>query len=627
MGRETFVSIPLFRNTLKAELLMCGIAGIVHRRPAGICHQRLATAARLLHHRGPDDTGFAVYGRVALVHTRLSIIDLAGGHQPLESSDRQLALVANGEIYNYRELFAEWQTTGWAPRTRSDCEAILQAYAEVGLDGLKLLNGMFAFALHDRSTGSLILGRDRLGIKPLFYTVQPDFVAFASEIKGLLALLPQTPSVSPAALYQYLENKFISGEETIFQGIRRVPPGCCLSVSADLATQMHRYWSAAEVVPQKIKQEEAEERFEMLMAHVMEEHMRSDVPFGLFLSGGVDSATLCALLHAHGAGPIRTYSVGYKDTAKRNELGDAARIAGIFGTQHEELLLDTEDLFRRIPLMIHAADELMLDDAALPTSLLAERAARDLKVVFTGEGGDEVFAGYGRYRRTWMQRFLANLIAPGSGGFRTRKSWSSGEEKDLFSDPLHAVAGAGRAPFIASWRKTPKGWSHLQRAQFTDMETELVDDFLVKADRALMSFGLEGRVPFLDHRIVEFGLSLPDSLKIQGRVGKLFLRRWALKDLPRDHLFQTKRGFHVPVAGFFTPPVLQRLAIVLPQSRAIREYFNPTGVSWLVQQVLVGGEGIGKLWRLMHFAIWHRMFVEEPILRPAPGEDPLQWLV
>ncbi len=606
---------------------MCGIAGIIHRHPEGINRDRLESAARALRHRGPDDCGVVVHGRVGLVHTRLSIIDLAGGHQPIDSVDGRLALVANGEIYNYLELFSDWESRGRHLKTRSDSEAILHAYAEGGPDGMQALNGMFAFALHDRPSETLTLGRDRLGIKPLFYAIQPDFLAFASEIKGLLALLPNTPDLNPTALVQYLENKFCSGEDTIFKGVRRVPPGCCLTISSDLSTVLHRYWRATDVLPQKMTQGEAEERFDALMAQVMMEHMRSDVPFGLFLSGGVDSATVCALLHRYQAGPVQTYSVGYRQTEKRNELQDAARIAGMFGARHEELLLDSDTLFRRIPHTIHAADELMLDNAALPTSLLAERAARDLKVVFTGEGGDEVFAGYGRYRRSGIQLFFANLVAPGSGGFRTRRRWPPTLSKQLFSSALLSAGGHWRTPFIESWQKSPACWSSLQRAQFTDLETELPDDLLVKVDQSLMSFGLEGRVPFLDHRVVEFGLSLPDSLKVQGRVGKVFLRRWALKYLPEEHLFQTKKGFHAPVAGFFTPAVLRQFASLLPRNRGVREFFNPSAVSEMIQQHLAGArQWTGMLWAVMYFAIWHRMFVEEPSRVPGPNEDPMQWL-
>jgi asparagine synthase (glutamine-hydrolysing) len=606
---------------------MCGIAGIIHRRPEDIRRDRLKAAARALRHRGPDDCGVVVHGRVGLAHTRLSIIDLAGGHQPIESADDRLSLVANGEIYNYLELFAGWESRGRKLKTRSDSEAILHAYAEGGADGMKALNGMFAFALHERPSDTLILGRDRLGIKPLFYAIQPEFVAFSSEIKGLLALLPNTPELNPSALVRYLENKSSSGEDTIFRGVRRVPPGCCLTISADLSLRLHRYWRATDVLPQKMTQGEAEELFDNLMAQVMKEHMRSDVPFGLFLSGGVDSATVCALLHRYQAGPVQTYSVGYKGIERRNELQDAARIAGMFGARHEELLLDSDTLFHRIPHMIYAADELMLDNAALPTSLLAERASRDLKVVFTGEGGDEVFAGYGRYRRTGIQRFFAGLIAPGSGGFRTRSRWQSALRKKLFSSALLSSGGDWRTPFIESWQKSPTCWSSLQRAQFTDIETELADDLLVKVDRSLMSFGLEGRVPFLDHRVVEFGLALPDSLKVKGRVGKLFLRRWALKYLPKEHLFQTKKGFHAPVAGFFSPAVLQQLASFLPRNRAVREFFNPSAICEMIQEHIAGKrQWTGKLWALMHFAIWHRMFVEEPTLIPGLSEDPLQWL-
>lgn len=605
---------------------MCGFAGIIHRHAGQISGARLQQAAEALRHRGPDDHGIHIDGKVGLVHTRLSIIDLAGGHQPLSAPGDGLSLVANGEVYNYLELFSEWAAAGRHPLTRSDSEAILHSYACGGVEGFRRLNGMFAFALHDRPRQRLVLGRDRLGIKPLFYTVQPDFVAFASELQALLTLLPSTPALRPEALVQYLGNEFNSGPDTIFAGLKRLPPGHCLVIDADLQVELQAYWSATAVEPLRIDQREAGERFDALMSEVMTEHQRADVPFGLFLSGGVDSAVLCALLSRSARTPLATYSVGYADTPERNELDDARRIAERFGTRHTVLELSREDLYRRIPHAIHAADELMLDYATLPTSLLAERAARDLKVVFTGEGGDEVFAGYGRYRRHPVQRFFANLGAPGSGGFRTEDKWPAGLRRALFGAPLQAAAAARRRPFIEAWQRSPERWSALQRAQYTDLDTALPDNLLVKVDRALMGFGLEGRVPFLDHRIVEFGLALPDRLKVRGDTGKWFLREWATRLLPRDHLFKVKRGFHVPIARLFTPAVLTQLLGVLPANRGVREYFVPDAVRTLIRDQLAGKRRTAQLWAVFQFALWHRMFIEDAHSRPSPEEDPVAWL-
>lgn len=484
------------------------------------------------------------------------------------------------------------------------------------------LNGMFAFALHDRRDGSLILGRDRLGIKPLFYAVEPDCVLFASEIKALLVMLSRTPAINESALLQYFENDFNSGTDTIFEGIHRVPAGSCLKIDSELRIRTQAYWQLTTVSPQTLTQSDAEAEFSALMKQVLLEHVRSDVPFGLFLSGGVDSAIICALL-AQQRAPLRTYSVGYSNTAARNELDAADRIARTFGTDHNVLMLDPASLFRRLPHVIYATDELMQDNATLPTSFLAERAGSDLKVVFTGEGGDEVFAGYGRYRKHPLQRFLANLASPGSGGFRTRGLWPRRRSARIFGRELRAVDGARRRPFIEAWQRAPSDWSALQKGQYVDIETALQDNLLVKVDRALMSFALEGRVPYLDHRVVEFGLGLPDALKVNGRTGKYFLRQWATRLLPAEHLFATKRGFHVPIDSFFTQETLLKLEQALPANQGIATWLNPEAVRELVREHAAGKHATNQLWSLVQFAIWYQLFVAHPEYSPSPDENPL----
>src|SRR4029453_2813407 len=245
--------------------------------------------------------------------------------------------------------------------------------------------------------------------------------------------------------------------------------------------------------------------------------------------------------------PVRTFTIGYPDDGADNELPEAAAIARRFGAEHTEIVLDRDAVFRRLPHTIWATDDLLQDYACLPTSFLAEYAGRELKVILTGEGGDEVFAGYGRYRRTPLQRWVKNLVAPGSGGFRTRGHWGRRWMQRPFGTGLTTAAAAHREPFITAWRVTPDVWSDVARCQYTDLCTWLPDDLLVKADRVLMAFGLEGRVPFLDHRVVEFGLGLSDELKVSGRQGKLFLKRWAERRIPREYLWRRKRGFYVPV--------------------------------------------------------------------------------
>jgi len=603
---------------------MCGIAGCILRNDTPQ-RDALERATAQLRHRGPDDRGVHIAGQVGLAHTRLSIIDLAGGHQPICSDDGRYALVANGEVYNHIELRDALHRDGCEFRTHSDSETILHAWDRHGLDGIRRLHGMFAFALHDVGSGELILGRDRLGIKPLFYAVLPDRIVFGSEIKALLPLMPQRPAIHPEALLQFLQNQFSSGRDTIFGGIQRLLPGECLRVDRDLRIERLAYWSARHVRPRAISEAEALEELEALMPQVMREHMRSDVPFGLFLSGGVDSAMLLALLSEQMQTTLRTYSVGFADSRMRDELAPATRIAAHFKAEHTELKLGREQILGRLVHSTWASDDLMRDYASLPTSLLSERAAQDLKVVFSGEGGDESFAGYRRYRPNLEARLKA-LLHPGSGGFRTRGHWRGGRARRVFGPGLKRVAAARRAPFIAAWKAAPRDWSYIQKAQYTDLTTALPDNLLVKADRMMMAFGLEGRVPFVDHRVVEFGLSLPDSLKLRGGQGKWLLKRWAERRLPRDHLYGPKRGFHVPIGEWLQGELLQGLRQKLPGNPAIREWFDSDGVRLLIDQQAAQGGAAREIWCLLQFAIWHRLFVDGPGLQPSLDEDPLEWI-
>ncbi len=604
---------------------MCGIAGIVKRHGPVAPHE-LEPAATALQHRGPDDRGEYIKGAVGLLHTRLSIIDLSGGHQPLVSADSACALSANGEVYNYLELREALTASGSNFATHSDCEVLLQGYLRDGIKHLEMVRGMFAFALHDGHRRQTWLARDRLGIKPLYYAVTSDRVVFASEIKAILTLLDRRPAVNPSALAQFLDHQFSSGRETIFKGIHRVLPGEAICINEDLALMHHRYWDANRVEPSTATPQAATTDFESLFHQVMVEHMRADVPFGLFLSGGVDSAVLLAMLQLHSPQRLQTFSVGYRDAAGEDELSQATALARRFGTDHHELRLTRDELFGRIPHVIWATDDLMRDYACLPTAALSQAAAGSLKVVFSGEGGDEVFAGYGRYRPDWFERQYKALRHPGSGGFRVRPELDAAWTRSLFAPELQVALRQHRDPVVRAWRETPPGWSDLQRRQYADLQTNLQDDLLVKADRMLMSFGVEGRVPFVDHRVVEFGLSLPDGLKVSRRGGKLFLRRWAESFVPPDHLWRHKRGFHVPIGEWLRGSFLERLATLLPRSVAVRAWCRTDTVRALLARQQHRGDVSREVFSLLQFAIWHRLFIENGHRAPSAEEDPLEWI-
>lgn len=604
---------------------MCGIFGYSSQEPLKI-NALLDEIITRLQNRGPDDSGYWTQTGVLLAHTRLSIIDLEHGHQPLVDESQGLALVANGEIYNFKERREQLEREGYHFHTHSDSEVILRAYQAHGIDALPLLNGMFAFALYDTRNKRLILARDRLGMKPLYFLKQPGRFAFASEIKALRPLLDASPAMDEGAFIQYLHNQFSSGRQTILKDIQRVLPGECLIIDENLDIRFHRYWDATQIRPHKQSMDEAMEAFASLMDQVMEEHVRSDVPYGLFLSGGVDSGLMLAELKRHQDGPLRTYSVGYHNADMDDELSAAARLARHFGTQHTEVRIDSEDLFHRIPFMTWATDELMRDYACIPTSFLAEAAGRDLKVVFTGEGGDEAFAGYGRYRESWPLRALKAFRSPGTGGFRSRGQWRHAPPQQVFSKALLNAHGARLQQIRAARARAPRDWDEITIRQYTDLVTALPDNLLTKVDRNLMAFSLEGRTPLLDHRIVEFGLSLPADLKISGGQGKRFLKRWAERDLPADLLYRPKKGFHVPVKSWLKGEFLEQLAQRLPENTGIRAWFTQDGVLDTLKRQKTHGDASREVFSLLQFAIWHKLFIEGDGSAPPMKADPLEWI-
>ncbi len=606
---------------------MCGIAGIIVAN--GVPDSAaLAAAAHSIAHRGPDGSAQLINDNVGLVHTRLAIIDLQGGDQPLTHAQLPLHLVANGEIYNYLELTEHYRSCGQSFTSASDCELILHAYAEHAANGcveqgIASLNGMFAFALYDQPQQRVILARDRLGIKPLYYAPLADRVVFSSELKGLLALMPQRPAVRTQAIADYLQNQFNSGRETVFEGIYRVLPGEYLTLNTQtLAIQHTQYWSVMAIAPRQLEQATAIAEFEPLFEQVMTEHMRSDVPYGLFLSGGIDSSLILAALDRWQSDPIRTYSIGYSGVNMADEINQAEALAKHFNTEHVSLRVTRDDLFNRIVHSIWSTDDLMRDMATLPTSLLSERAAQDLKVVFSGEGGDEAFGGYRRYAASVENWFKG--VVKGTGGFRTRGQWQSGLPAKLLGADCAAIDS--RRQFKTLWQQAPGSWSNMQRRQAIDLTTALPDNLFVKGDRTMMSFGLEGRVPFSDHRMVEFGFALPDGLKMHGTTGKQLLRQWGQSVLPAEILARPKRGFYVPVNEWLSGDFLNQLEQKIQANRIIAHWFRRGRIGELFAAQRAGKNQARHIWCLMQIAIWYQLFIERAAVTPQTQENPLDWL-
>jgi asparagine synthase (glutamine-hydrolyzing) len=614
---------------------MCGIAGI-YTPGCNIDTELPARMAAALAHRGPDGQGMFAEQGVALIHTRLSIIDLEHGQQPLYSQDRQRVLVANGEIYNHVELRQSLQGRGERFNTGSDCETILPLSASDSgpdADFAHQLEGMFAFALYDRSNGEMLLVRDRFGIKPLYYCELPGGIAFASEIKALVRVLPDKPQPNLEAVGRFLQINFASGDETAIKGIYRIPPGGFLKVLPNGSIEAGIWWSLEQALKEqpefKGDEQAALKAFDELLQDVLQKHLRSDVPVGLFLSGGVDSSILATELSrcSFGEQLPKAWSLAFNSTTVHDESEAAGAVAQACSLELEFVKSEPIKLFDQLVYAIWASDELMGDFASLPTLVLADRASQSHKVVLSGEGGDEVFAGYGRYRMPLFQRWLAQLRTPGSGGFRTKGRFNRPQALCLIKPSQQAsLFGHWRVPFIRSWKRFAS-LDRLTRMQATDIATWLADDLLVKADRMMMVKGVEGRVPFLDHRLVLFGLSLSQSLRQRGRVGKYLPRTWLRAHLPQVEQGR-KKGFSVPVADWVRSLDPVRLEQALMGSPLLVELLDRAELQGLLAKLpQMEKKLIEPVAALIQLAIWHRLFIEQSGARPPETVDPLEWLL
>lgn len=611
---------------------MCGIVGI-YTPNHSVDSTRVAQMLTRLQHRGPDGQGIFDDRDVCLGHARLSIIDLEQGQQPLKSPDQRYVLVANGEIYNHVELRAVLKQQGAEFLTGSDCEVILPLAARAPEAFIDQLNGMFAFALFDRVERSLLLVRDRFGIKPLYYLQLKDGIAFASEIKALLPLL-DTVKMQAAGVERFLQINFNAGVDTAFASIKRLLPGQALHVDAEGRQTLRNWWSLSEALATQVAFQgsmgEAVEQFDQCLQQSLTEHLRSDVPVGLFLSGGVDSGILATQLGrtSLSSGRPKAWSLGFPSTSVHDEVHAAQATADASGIELALIRMDPSDLFKHWVYSIWAMDELMGDFASLPTLMLADAAAHSHKVVLMGEGGDEVFAGYGRYRMPWLQSAWHALKTPGTGGFRTRGRFDKASLSALLSPSVRAgMKQNWREPFIDAWQ-AGKGLDPLTRRQYVDMQTWLADDLLLKADRMLMVKGVEGRVPFLDHRLVLMGLSLPAHLKIQQRLGKQVPRAWLQKHQKAFNASGKKKGFSVPVTDWIQGLSRQKLASALLSSAIIQDVCQVQELALRLQSSAPIDKSLAEaLAVLLQLAVWSKLFLEGDGLAPPYSIDPLDWLL
>jgi asparagine synthase (glutamine-hydrolysing) len=570
---------------------MCGIVGLMSldgsAPPVGL----IDLMAESIAHRGPDGRGDYRQGDLAMAQMRLAIIDLATGDQPLYEP-RGAALVANGEIYNYVELRQDMADVAFA--TASDCEPPLHLFRREGLAFLDRLRGMYTIALHDPTEGRLLLARDPFGIKPLYLLRTEQFFAFASEPHAFLVAGLVEPAVDTKARDELLQLQFTTGEQTPFTGITRLRPGEALVVSRGKVVERRLRQALPAGPPCRIGEDEALAELDRILLDSVAVHQRSDVPYGMFLSGGVDSSALLAAMARLNERSVRAYTIGFPGTAVTDERDHARVVARAVGAEHVEVSFEEADFWSLLPQVAAAMDDPAADYAVLPTYKLAREAARKVKVILSGEGGDEMFGGYGRYRSA-MRPWLI-----GGRGMRMR---------GIF-DGLDVLRGGGhwRDGFAAAEIAARQGdRSRLQAAQATDVADWLPNDLLLKLDRCLMAHAIEGRTPFLDPQVADFALCLPDRLKVRDGKGKWLLRRWLEKNLPEADPFSAKRGFTVPVGEWIARRGAE-LGPLVARQPGVAEVCRPGAVERLFRAT---GKREGfAAWTLLFYALWHRHHIE-----------------
>lgn len=577
---------------------MCGIGGYMTIDGSAPPLQVLTDMLRALGHRGPDGEGRYMAGGIGMAHTRLAIIDLDTGDQPLYEPGGAV-LVANGEIYNYIELREELADAPLA--THSDCEPALFLYRKLGPQYAARLRGMFAIALFDPKQDRLFLTRDPFGIKPLYYAEIEGGLLFASEPGALLATGLITPVVRQSAANELLQLQFTTGRETVFEGVNRVLPGETLEVVRGRVVERHRQRALPSGGFENWDESTALNELDRVLFESVAIHQRSDVPYGLFLSGGIDSSVLLACMARLNEQPVRAFTAGFTGTGVHDERAHARLLAKHVGAEHVEVDVSEKDFWKLLPEIVSFVDDPAADYAIVPTYKLAAEAAKELKVVLCGEGGDELFAGYGRYRSVLRPLWL---------GGRTMRPRGFLEGLGL----LRGETAAWRDGIIAAEvRVADATRTKLQRAQALDCEDWLPNDLLIKLDRCLMAHGLEGRTPLLDPEVARVAFSLPDRLKIvrgKGK-GKYLLRQWLQKILPQAEPFSPKRGFTVPV-GEWIGADARRLAPLLARQPGIMELCHPEPVEALIRS-LEGSRHRGRngiaAWMLLFYALWHQVHI------------------
>ncbi len=625
---------------------MCGIHGLIHLDGSPVEPRLLSAMGDVTTHRGPDDEGMHIDGAAGIAMRRLSIIDLEGGHQPLSNVEGTLWLVCNGEIYTYRELRVELQAQGHVFKTGSDSEVLLHGYAQAGDAFVQRCNGMFDFALWDARRRRLLIGRDRIGVKPLYVAQDGRRLAFATEAKALLQLPGMRTALNHGVLSDYLHLGYVPAPHSIFKGIRKLPPATLLAVEGGQVTEW-RWWRLPERIEQGVSDAEWAERVRVGIDRSVHMQMVSDVPIGAFLSGGVDSSAVVAAMARHSSGPIKTYAIGFEGGSAEqlyNELPYARQVAKIFGTEHHEIVVKP-DVVGLLPKLAWHMDEPLADSAFITTYLVSEFARKDVKVILSGVGGDELFGGYRRYlgghyarrfaalpgwaRRTaslaaarlpadrhnkWLNvaRLAKGFIASAEMGADERyRSYLQVNARETVAALLLAAPPTGPDALAQAFAGAGSS-DELNRLFAVDAETQLPDDLLLLTDKMSMAVSLECRVPLLDHELVELAAAIPAEAKVRGGRLKHLMKAALADQLPPDILHRKKRGFGTPMGAWLKrelAPVLRGL--LSPDVVRQRGLFNAQAVSALVADHEASrSDGTDALLSLLNLEVWSRIYLD-----------------
>jgi asparagine synthase (glutamine-hydrolysing) len=630
---------------------MCGISGVLYFDNGQLVDRAtLERMCQVVAHRGPDDSGIYIGGHIGMAVRRLSIIDLTGGHQPIWNEDQTCCIVYNGELYNFLDIRPELESKGHIFCTRSDTEVILHAYEEWGVDCLCRFNGMFAIAIWDERRKILFLARDRIGEKPLYYYRDDVRLVFASEIKSILADATIPRQLNFRGLSNFLAFGRAVAPETIYRNISKLLPGHYL-VAQDRQIQICQYWDVGQEpqLPVRAVLPEAEyaERILDLLDDSVHRRMIADVPIGAFLSGGMDSSTVVALMKRHATGPVKTFSLGFSIGGAYNELADARRVAKYLGTEHYELQVEHVDLVQTLRTLVYHYDEPFGDAAAFPIYLLSHFARERVKVVLAGDGGDELFGGYRRYvadqfaslyqclptalTHAWSQGLIDRLprlrrikriaqVLPIKDAARRYATWLMSFTPDMQASLLRPEIYEVVQEYDPAWSyphyydglSDVVAADHLNRLMYVDLKTWLADAYMEKTDKATMACSLEARLPFLDHRLVELAFQIPSRYKIRGNSTKRILKRAVNTLIPADVLHKPKHGFAVPTDPWFRGNLRAfTLEILLDDRARHRGYFNIPVIERLWKEHIEGRHVWDtQLWLLLNFELWHRIYLD-----------------